>query len=123
MTILNFGAVLISALFILYGCSATKTENVAQNTVATNVPTNIQSSETPNEVAMGAKLEQNITTKSYNDIGTDGKITVDRKQLETDNLTCKKITAFTDEKIANYIKIGVEDVCLSQFKYKLTEDQ
>ena len=123
MKILKFGAVLISALFILYGCSATKTENVAQNTAATNVPTSIQSSETPSEVAMGAKLYHDNCAKCHKDDGTGGKVTVDGKELEPDNLTGKKITAFTDEKIANYIKNGVEDEGMPAFKDKLTEDQ
>ncbi|HTK38302.1 MAG TPA: cytochrome c [Pyrinomonadaceae bacterium] len=123
MKILKLCAVAISAVFILYGCSGTNPTNVAQNATVSNVPTNVHSSETPDEVAMGTKLYHDNCAKCHKDDGTGGKVTVDGKQLEPDNLTDKKIVAFSDEKITKYIKTGVEDEGMPAFKDKLTDDQ
>ena len=123
MKILKFCAVIISGLFILYGCSGTKPANVAQNTAVNNVPTNVHPNETPDEVAMGGKLYSDNCAKCHKEDGTGGKVTVDGKELDPDNLTGKKITSFTDDKIGNYIKNGVEDEGMPSFKDKLTDEQ
>lgn len=120
---LKFCAVIVSALFILYGCSENKPANVSQNTAVSNVPTNVHPSETPNEVAMGAKLYTDNCAKCHKDDGTGGKVTVDGKEIDADNLTDKKRVALSDEKIIRVIKEGAEDDGMPAFKDKLTEDQ
>lgn len=122
MKILKFCAVTILALFVLYGCSGTKPENVAQNSVV-NVPTNVHPNETPNEIAIGQKLYSDNCAKCHKDDGTGGKVTVDGKELDADNLTDKKRVALSDDKIIRTIKEGVEDDGMPAFKDKLTDDQ
>jgi len=123
MKILKFCAVAISALFILYGCTDNKTANVTQNTAVSNVPTNVHPSETPNEIAMGQKLYSDNCAKCHKDGGTGGRVTIDGKEIDADNLTDKKRIALSDEKIIKVIKEGVEDDGMPAFKDKLTDDQ
>jgi len=123
MKILKFCAVAISALFILYGCTDNKTANVTQNTAVSNVPTNVHPSETLNEIAMGQKLYSDNCAKCHKDGGTGGRVTIDGKEIDADNLTDKKRIALSDEKIIKVIKEGVEDDGMPAFKDKLTDDQ
>jgi len=123
MKILKFCAVAIFALFVFYGCSGTRPENVAQNSDANNVPTNVHPSETPNEIAMGQKLYSDNCAKCHKEDGTGGKVTIDGKELDPDDLTSKKVTGFSDDKITNYIKNGLEDDGMPAFKDKLSSDQ
>jgi len=123
MKILKLCAVAISSVFILYGCTSSKPANVAQNTAATNVPTNVHPTESPNEIAMGQKLYADNCAKCHKDDGTGGKVTVDGKEIDADNLTDKKRVALSDDKIAKTIKDGLEDDGMPAFKDKLTEDQ
>lgn len=122
MKILKFCAVAISVLFVLYGCANTKPANVAQNAAA-NVPTNVNPTESPNEIAMGQKLYTDNCAKCHKDDGTGGKVTVDGKEIDADNLTDKKRVALSDDKIIKVIKEGVEDDGMPAFKDKLTDDQ
>jgi mono/diheme cytochrome c family protein len=123
MKILKPAIAILSTLIFLYGCSATKTTNVAENMPLANVPTNTQIVEIPDEVAMGAKLYSTNCAKCHREDGTGGKITVDGKELDPDNLKGKRMIAFTDEKLASKIKIGAEDDGMPAFKDKLTDDQ
>lgn len=123
MKILKFCAVAVAALFILYGCTGNNTANVAQNTAVTNVPTNVHPTGSPNEIAMGQKLYTDNCAKCHKDDGTGGKVTVDGKEIDADNLTDKKRIALSDDKITKVIKEGVEDDGMPAFKDKLTDDQ
>jgi mono/diheme cytochrome c family protein len=123
MKILKPAIAILSTLIFLYGCSGTKTTNVTENTPPANAPTNTQILEIPDEVAMGAKLYSTNCAKCHREDGTGGKVTVDGKELDPDNLKGKRMIAFTDEKLASKIKIGAEDDGMPAFKDKLTDDQ
>jgi mono/diheme cytochrome c family protein len=123
MKILKPAIAILSTLIFLYGCSVNKPANIAENTPAANTPTNAQTAETPDEVAMGAKLYSTNCAKCHREDGTGGKITVDGKELDPDNLTSKKMAAFSDDKIISKIKIGAEDDGMPAFKDKLTDEQ
>ena len=45
------------------------------------------------------------------------------KRIDPDNLTSDKIKKFPDEKIAKYIREGIEDEGMPAFGEKLSEDQ
>jgi Cytochrome c, mono- and diheme variants len=123
MKILKPAITIFSTLIFLYGCSGNKPANIAESTPAANVPANTQAAEIPDEVAMGAKLYSTNCAKCHRDDGTGGKITVDGKELDPDNLTGKKMVALTDEKMISKIKIGAEDDGMPAFKDKLTDEQ
>mgnify|MGYP003462753455 FL=1 len=53
--------------------------------------------------------------------GTGGKIEIEGKSINPDDLTTAKIKAFSDDKIIGYIYKGIEDEGMPAFKDKLNE--
>ena len=73
------------------------------------------------EIAMGKTLYEKNCAGCHKEDGTGGKMTIEGKTLNVDNLTSDKIKKFDDAKIAKYIHDGVEDEGMPAFKDKLTE--
>ena len=52
-----------------------------------------------------------------------GRVSIEGKNLNVEDLTAAKIKGFTDEKIIGYIMNGVEDEGMPAFKGKLSEGE
>lgn len=119
-------------LFIVIGAIAIA---VACNQTASNTPntasTNANSAKSPGPAASpsvemasgGAKLYSTNCAKCHKEDGTGGKITVDGKTIEPDNLTAAKLAAKPDAKYVQYITDGFPEDGMPAFKDKLSEQE
>lgn len=59
----------------------------------------------------------------HKDSGKGGKVTVDGKQLNPDDLTSANMKAKSDDKLFGYVSDGIEDEGMPAFKDKLKPDE
>ncbi len=116
--------IVIGAIAAAVACSQA-TSNTP-NTASTN--TNSAKSATPAaspsvEAASGAKLYSTNCAKCHKEDGTGGKITVDGKTINPDNLTGAKLAAKPDAKYVQYITDGFPEDGMPAFKDKLSEQE
>lgn len=112
--------------FFAIACSST-TSNVANNG-STNVPRASNApipsplpSATIDELASGRKVYAASCANCHKENGTGGKVTIEGKELEPEDLTSSKVKNFPDEKIIRIIMNGAEDDGMPAFKGKLSE--
>jgi mono/diheme cytochrome c family protein len=72
-------------------------------------------------LANGRKLYSDNCAACHKEDGTGGKMTIEGKSMNVDNLTSEKIKKFTDDKIIGYIYNGIEDEGMPAFKDELSE--
>ena len=114
-------AVMFAFGILAFACGNSPT-NTSNTSVAT--PGSSKPIETPiDELAGGRALFDQNCAACHREVGTGGKMTIEGKTLNVDNLTSDKIKKFTDDKITGYIYNGVEDEGMPAFKDKLTEAQ
>ena len=114
-----------SALFV-YACS----QNPAANTPATNVDKKTVANSQPNsqpaaqtdELAAGRALYKKDCAACHRNDGTGGKITIDGKEINPENLTADKFKNRPDEKLIGYITDG-NDEGMPAFKDKLKPEE
>lgn len=75
----------------------------------------------PETLATGKKLYQTNCAACHKEDGTGGKMEIEGKSINPDDLTSAKIKAFPDDKIYGYIYKGIEDEGMPAFKDKLSE--
>ena len=106
---------------------ATACGNVPTNTSSVNnqtpVPTATAAATPVDELAGGRELYKQNCAICHKEDGTGGKMTIEGKTINPDDLTSDKIKKFTDEKISGYIMNGVVDEGMPAFKDKLSEAQ
>jgi mono/diheme cytochrome c family protein len=126
MKFLKLAAVSVAALLLITSCTDSGGVN---NTAVVNAPAANASPAAPSpsatidELAMGRKLYTENCKICHKEDGTGGKVTIEGKTLEPDDLTSDKIKKFSDEKIIGYVTNGVPDEGMPAFKEKLTPDQ
>ena len=112
------------------GCSET-TAPTANNSRAANASTPaLSNSTTPGATspapvaAMDGKEVYALNCMiCHKDTGKGGKVTIEGKSINPDDLTAEKFKKMTDEKMIGYVTNGVEDEGMPAFKDKLTPDQ
>lgn len=105
---------------LIIGCSENKPVNVA---APVNKPVAPAPAATIDELASGQKVFETNCTICHKADGTGGKVTVEGKSLNVEDLTAEKIKAFTDEKIISYIIKGIPSEGMPSFKDKLSEGE
>lgn len=75
------------------------------------------------EMAQAADLYTTHCMTCHKDSGKGGKVTVEGKNLDVDDLTTEKKKARTDEKLTNDIAEGAEDDGMPAFKKKLKPEE
>lgn len=122
---MKYGKLLIAISIVSFGsaCGSGAGTNVASN--QQNVPTATATpARTPEDaLAMGRKLFKQNCAACHKEDGTGGKVTIEGKTINPDDLTSDKIKKFDDDKITGYIYNGVEDEGMPAFKGKLSEAQ
>jgi len=114
-------SVCITAIAI--GCGGTQPAN---NAVAVNTKTPATTpvpAATVDELASGKKVYESNCIACHKADGTGGRVTIEGKTLNVENLTEDKIKNMPDEKIIGYVMNGVEDEGMPSFKGKLTEGE
>jgi len=59
----------------------------------------------------------------HRDTGKGGKLTLEGKTINPDDLTSAKMKAMSDEKLTGYVVNGIEDEGMPSFKGKLTDEE
>jgi mono/diheme cytochrome c family protein len=90
---------------------------------ATDANANTASAPAKNDVERAAELYTKNCMTCHKDSGKGGKVTVDGKNLDVDDLTTEKKKARSDEKLANDISEGAEDDGMPAFKNKLKPEE
>ena len=72
-------------------------------------------------MAQGRKIYMDNCAACHKENGKGGKVTIEGKTINPDDLTSEKIKKFTDEKIYGYVLNGIEDEGMPAFKDKLSE--
>ena len=72
-------------------------------------------------MAQGRKLYTDNCAGCHKEDGRGGKIEIEGKSIDPDDLTSEKIKSFSDEKIYGYVYRGIEDEGMPAFKDKLSE--
>lgn len=122
---MNYGKLLVALSIALFGfaCGSGAGTNTATN--QQNVPAGTATpAPTPEDtLAIGRKLFKQNCATCHKEDGTGGKVTIEGKTINPDDLTSDKIKKFDDDKITGYIYNGVEDEGMPAFKGKLSEAQ
>lgn len=101
----------------------------SNNTASANVNKPAQSAPspapaaTPDEAEMTAELYKTNCAACHKPDGKGGKVTIDGKTLDPDDITTARMAAKTDEKLTGYIRDGFPDDGMPAFKDKLSADQ
>ncbi len=115
--------VLFAAAFLLWACGQTQSPNIAVNNNAAKPAASprLEASPAVDELAIGRTLYTDNCAACHKESGTGGKMEIEGKSINPDDLTSAKIKAFSDDKITGYIYKGVEDEGMPAFKDKLSE--
>jgi len=112
----------LALLGYLCACGQAPSTNTVQNGSAS---TPAASSPLPaasiDLMAQGRKLYMDNCAGCHKEDGRGGKIEIEGKSIDPEDLTAEKIKALSDEKIYGYIHRGIEDEGMPAFKDKLSE--
>ena len=132
----------LSALILalcLYGSIVTACSQTATNAPGNNAGVN--ATKAPAATPANATVPANASTPAvaqaksgkdlytvncmtcHKDSGKGGKVTVDGRTMEPDDLTSAKMKAKTDDKIYGYVADGIEDEGMPAFKSKMSPDE
>lgn len=124
MKTLKLGLIVSAIVFLFIACNQTPTVNTNTNTSGSSNGNKTAVATTPTDtLAEGRKLYNQNCAACHRVNGTGGKIDIEGKTLDPDDLTSEKIAKFPDDKIYGYIVNGVPDEGMPSFKDKLKEPQ
>ena len=116
--------VIFGSLSLAIACGNVPTKTSSVNNQPPVPTATATAAATPvDELAGGRELYKQNCVICHKEDGTGGKMTIEGKTINPDDLTSEKIKKFTDEKIAGYISNGVVDEGMPAFKDKLSEAQ
>jgi mono/diheme cytochrome c family protein len=119
---LKIGILILAVLAFLYACDQNKNANLTVSNVENKTPVNAQPAATTDDLATGRELYKTNCAKCHRENGTGGKITVESKMINPENLTADKFKNRPDEKLIEYITDG-NDEGMPAFKDKLKPDE
>ncbi len=124
MKFLKLSLILSAFALFVFACNqAANTNNSSNNaTKNTNTPTtNAQTTPQTDETALGKTSYKQNCANCHKDNGTGGKVTIEGKTINPDDLTSQKMKDLTDEKYVKYIENGIPDEGMPAFKGKMTD--
>jgi mono/diheme cytochrome c family protein len=109
---------LFCAAFLFVSCSQGTNTAVDKVTHSTPAPTPVIS-RAPN----GKELFALNCMICHKESGKGGKITIEGKSLDVEDLTKERFVKATDEKLIGYVTNGIEDEGMPAFKDKMTPEE
>ena len=128
MNLLKIVLVLSGFALLSTACGETvkNAPNAANNMVlVTNSNVNtVTPPKTPvDELAAAREIYTISCSNCHKENGAGGKVQIDGKTVNTDNLTTDKMKNMSDAKFTSYIENGILDEGMPAFKGKLTDQQ
>ncbi|HKX83458.1 MAG TPA: cytochrome c [Pyrinomonadaceae bacterium] len=129
MTFVKSILMLSSIFWLFFGCSNLGTSNQTldavppRNTATVNTPAKTPMPEVANPIEAGKTLYTRNCANCHKEDGSGGKVVIEGRTLNPDNLTSDKIKGFSDEKITKYVTDGIEDEGMPSFKDKLSPEE
>lgn len=111
---------LFSASFVFIACGQAPQTNPPASG-GNSVPAQPSAMPSPDVMAEGRKIYMANCAACHKETGKGGKITIEGKSIDPEDLTAAKIKAFPDDKLYGYIFNGIEDEGMPAFKNKLSE--
>lgn len=112
---------LIAAAAAAFAC-ATNTNTSTPTSSGSPSPSAVPAA-TADVMAAGRKLYSEKCAACHKENGKGGKMTIEGKTIDPDDLTSEKMKKFSDEKLYGYIYNGIEDDGMPAFKDDLSEAQ
>lgn len=114
--------IVFAAVFLSAACGdEVPSPNAATNNNAVKSAATPQAATPVDTLARGREIYLANCAACHKEDGTGGKIVIEGKSINPDDLTSAKIKGFSDDKITGYIFNGVEDEGMPAFKDKLSE--
>ena len=123
MKFLKSSLILSAFALFIFACnnaannSGNNTVNNTKNTAVVNTQTTPQADEN----ALGKTSYKQNCANCHKDNGTGGKVTIEGKTMNPDDLTGDKMKNMPDEKYVRYIENGIPDEGMPAFKGKMTD--
>jgi mono/diheme cytochrome c family protein len=115
---------LVAALLWSVACgSPAPAPNAAKTPVNAAQPASPQTPVKANPVGETKELFAAHCMICHKDTGKGGKVTIQGRNLNAEDLTSAKMAAKTDDQLTKYIVEGVEDEGMPAFKDKLTDEE
>lgn len=121
MNILRSIAVFAAAAMAFACGQPAVTNNTQKATNSTPAPTASVSPAAADLAAAGRKLYADNCAGCHKEDGKGGKITIEGKSINPDDLTADKIKRMTDDKLYGYVYNGIADEGMPAFKDDLSE--
>ena len=123
MNTLKLCVIVAASIMVAAACNQNATvPNVGKSNSAVSTPAPPSPAPTPvDEVGTARDLYTTNCMTCHRDSGKGGKVTVEGKTINPDDITTAKQKAKTDEKIYSYISDGFPDEGMPAFKDKLTD--
>lgn len=125
MNVIKCSALFFSFLIFCFACGRQGTTNIATNTANNAATPAAPTSSTPakDERSSGADLYTTNCMTCHKDSGKGGKVTVDGKDLDPNDLTTTRMKDRSDEKLYRDVSEGAPDDGMPAFKDKLTPQE
>ena len=116
--------ILLAVAVFAAACGQAATNSaVPSNSLANSQAPATPATATPVAVASGKDLYAKNCMTCHRESGKGGKVTVDGKALDPDDVTTAKMKAKSDEKLYGYISEGFPDDGMPAYKDKLSPDE
>jgi mono/diheme cytochrome c family protein len=128
MNLIKIFLFMLSVTLFIAACNQASPTPNKTNTAVTNLNkttevTPAQPAAPVDEPAMAKELYAKNCMICHRDSGKGGKVTIEGKSLNPEDLTKEKFKVASDEKLIGYVNNGVEDEGMPAFKGKLTADE
>ncbi|CAN5546930.1 hypothetical protein BH10ACI1_BH10ACI1_22590 [soil metagenome] len=127
MKFLKVGLIFSAFALFIFACNQAANTNNTTNNAANNnknvAQTNLPATTPNDELALGKTAYKENCAKCHKDDGTGGKITIEGKTINPDNLTTDKQKNKSDEKYVEFIENGFPEDGMPAFKGRLTDAQ
>ncbi len=123
MKFLKIAVVLtVSAIFIFACTNNQTTENTAESNTNQTSNATPEATATADELAAGRKHYKEQCARCHKEDGTGGKVEIEGKTLNVEDLTTEKMKKEPDEEYIEYMVKGIPDEGMPSFKDVLSDE-